>query len=271
MFRRTAAAAAGALLLLGAASWLPAHASGPAGGPTAAADLARPALPPPAARPFPAPGAVAAVSGFFWSLSAAVAGGRTAPRSASAAGAAAGPPATEALAQAYAYLAPSWRAAEPFANFTRRWSGTRALDLLAALPAGPPPGDPRAERIFVEVRTLTEVGNGDARAALEFASGFYTAEPSPQGWLLRAGQLRPEAFGLGLAAGGEGPSAAAVAAARTLARSLGLPGARAAAQVHLTSGTPGRANAGVRLGADTFTVSLYQLVDGQWVVLRTTR
>jgi len=290
VFRRTAASAAGALLLLGAVSWLPAHASGAHAATHAAPDLARPALLPPETQPAAAPGPVPAVSGFFWALSAAVAGrgaagaapaaakpataappGRSSAAPTEPEGARPAPPATEAFAHAYAYLAPTWRSALPFAAFVEGWAQTRTLDLLAVLPAGPPLGDPRAERVFVEVRTLTDIGGGAPHVVLGYASGFYTAEPSPKGWQLRGGGLSPETFGLGRGEAPGGAAQVAAAAARTIARGLGRPGAGAAPAVEVTAGKDNRASAAVRLGEDLYTVSLYELVDGQWVAVRVTR
>lgn len=284
MFRRTAAAAAGTLLLLAAASWLPPHGSAAQPATRPLGDLARPALPVPDVLPAAAPGPLPAVSGFFWALSAAVTGqgvagaAAPAPRSEAAGRPASeqgGPqpaaPGTEAFARAYSYLAQSWQNTLPFSAFVQGWAQTRALDLLAAIPAGPPAGDPSAERVFVEVRTLAEIGGETPHAVLGYAAGFYTAEPGPRGWHLRGGGLTPETFPLHRAGRSAGPDPVAAAAAGNLARQAGRPGAGSVPSVRVTAGPDHRASAAVRLGNETYTVLLYELVDGQWVALRVSR
>jgi len=266
--------------MLAAASWLPAHASGARAATARAAaphatDLAREALSPPAVRPVAPAGPVQAVSGFLWSLGSAVAGqtgpgptvGQTPATGASPTTGAPG----ESFARAYAYLTPAGRAALPFAAFARQWAGVHSLDLLAALPAGPPEGEPRLERVFVEVRTLGLACGEPSRVCLSFAAGFYTTEPTSTGWRVRGGSLSPERFGLDRPPVGATPEAVAAAAARALAARLGRPGAGATPQVQVSRGAGYQATAVVHLGAEHYDVRLYHLADGAWTVVRLAR
>ncbi len=267
MLRRLAAAGA-TLLLLGAASWLPALAARRPAAAAAFGDLARPALSVPSSLPAVAGSALGAVTGLYFSLAAAVTARQTA--TARPQGEAEPPAVSEDFARAYAHLAGSWRSQLPFAAFVRSWSATRGLDLLAALPAGAPAGEPFARRVFVEIRTLTWVGGAAPHMALGYAYAFCVAEVETQGWLVRSAQLTPENFGA--APSGQVPQAeaeaAAVAAARHAGRSTGDLSPRVGKAV---AQSEHRLTVPVRVGEDLYTVILYQLVDGSWVVLQTTR
>jgi hypothetical protein len=242
----------------------------------------------PAAWPVRPPGPAQAVSAFLWTLSVAVAGAPAAAPAGEAGSsrepAADGdspevgqsPPIADAVAQpfarAYAYLAPSWQAAQDFQTFLRHWSGVRRLDPLAVLPVGAPPGgDPRTVNVFAEVRLLLTPQAPD-RPAVAFAEGIYTVVPAEGGWLLGSGALRTEDFGLGPPDGPEGPSpeAVAVAAARATARRLGRT-ASAATEVQTGRSADHQADVRVRLGDDLYLVRTYHLADGQWVALSVQR
>jgi hypothetical protein len=281
--RRRLLAAAATLGLAAAASWLPARLGARSGAvragstvalPPGDADLARPALPQPQAWSARPESALAAVAAFVWSLAAAVAGNPApappAPGARTAGAATPLPPAGDAVAEsfarAYAHLSPAWRGRLPFAAFLREWAEVRRLEPLAILPAGTVPGEPRAGVVFVEARLLLG-GPGAARpTAVQFVSGFYVASPDAGVYRIDSGSLRPETFSADGAAPG-GAARAAEAAARRVALRLGRPGAASAAVVRLTPRPDHQATAAVRLGDETYTVHLYQAVDGSWVAL----
>lgn len=285
MFWRRVGAAAATLLLLAAASWLPARAAEhQLDGTPAGEDLARPALLPPAAWPAEAATPVQAAAGFFWSLSSAVSGQAVSGQSGSGQSGSGQPAATggrppeatsadgggsEAYARAYGYLSPGWRAREPFAAFLRGWRTTGRLDLLAVVPAGHVPGDPRTARVFVEVRLLQAATGGADRVCVCFAHGIYTAEPTPRGWVLTGGGLTTERFGLPAATLAGDPGGVAADAARALARHLGRPTDNP--RVTVRPGGDHLATAAVELGGDHYRVALYQLADGRWVAISTER
>ncbi len=295
MLRGRLLAAAAALLVLAAASWLPALGSDllTPGQP----DLGRPPLPPLTTRPLMPRGPVEAARDFFLALAGALAQeplpgprGRATTPPAPSSPAAPAPPAEEApdpppgggsqrgaataleaedgFAAAYAYLDPAWRQRLSFATFVAGWRPFRHLDLLAAVAAGHPPFDPRSVRVFVEVRSLVPSGEG---LAVAFSYGFYVAAPTAQGWRLTGGGLRPEGFGAFAAGAGSADDATAVALAAARARALAAGVVAAPGPVTFQAATmPNVQLARVRLGTHAYTVMLYRLVDGGWVALETT-
>lgn len=286
MTRRRALAAAATVGLAAAASWLPAALGRRSGAilagstavlPPGGADLARAALPTPPSWSTQPLSAQAAVSALIWSLASAVAGSPppeapagSGPEAGAAAPPASGDAVSGAFARAYAYLAPSWRGKLPFADFQRAWADVRQLEPLAILPAGAPPGEPRAGVVFVEARLLLGGPGLPHGTAVQFAAGFYVAAPDGGIYRVDSGGLRPESFSAEAAAPG-GAERAATAAARALARRLGRPGAGDAATVRVTPGAAHQASAAVRLGPESYTVRLYQAVDGAWVALSVER
>lgn len=292
-------AAAVVLCFFAAASWLPALASEQAAR-VAVLDLGRPPLEPPALRPAAPQGPVQAARDFFLALSAAVATTAENTRAAAEAGtglpdASATPRGTErpvapapvaggaadrgdrpppalgeqaaaAFSLAYNYLDPGWQARMPFRTFVETWGADRRLDLLAALPAGHPPGAPRTGRAFVEVRSLVGLADG---TAVVYAYGFFLAASGREGWRLLKGQLRREQFapltGIGVA---ETPEAVALAAARGRAAAGGRPAAPVG-PVRVQPGADHTAEAKLTLGGRTYLIRLYRLVDGGWVALDT--
>ena len=260
MFWRKLMGAAVVLAVLAGASWLPApadHALPASTAPTAG--WARPAMEPPTTWPVAATDPVQAVRGFFWSLGIAVAGqhgSRLLPGTAS-----------EGLfSRAYAYLAPGWQQRLPFADFLRRWSLVRHLDLLAVLPAGAATDGPSHARVFVEVRQLSADGDGATPLCLCFAYAFFTTSATPHGVRLSAGQLTPEDFAPA-PAGAQTADAAATAAARSVAAARGWSGGPSGA-VRLTPRPHHQATADVAIGDHAVTVHLYELASGAWIVLR---
>lgn len=304
MLRTRLFSAAATLALFTLASWLPAR--WVARGPLVAAsehaarplDLARPAIVPPESRPLPAQGPVQAVRDFFLALGEATAFAASGPDgtgTATPAGRPAAPPtppaaaslgpggqtgpsatlsgqtrtsaggADAAFATPYSYLSPEWRTRLPFAAFITVWQGYRSLDLLAAIRAGHLAFDPRTARIFVETRGVVPLADG---AAVVYSDGFYLAAPTHAGWLLSGGSLRREAFGTerSSAAPGPSPAAAAVAAARAQARAAGIMGLPGPVTLQAGQG-PHLIRAQLRIGPDFYSVHLFHLVDGAWVVL----
>lgn len=260
---RRVGAAVGALLLLAAASWLPARAVQTAarpGGPPQAetipppVDIARPALAVPATIPVRAHSALGAVRAYFFTLAWAAnvegqnIGSGEAP-----------------YAAAYAYLDPGWRARLPFEKFVAGWKGVAHLDLLQAVDAGPVPYNPKGRRVYVEVREYLVLPHWQA---IGFADGIFTTQASSQGWWLSGGGLQPEdvvTSAFGGAAARRDPAVAARAFVAAETKTSPASGkvernghlATVVVTVPARPGVPGR----------VLRVHLAQRVDGTWAPL----
>ncbi len=215
-------------------------------------DIGRQPLPVPRDIPAHAPGPVAAVRDYFFTLSCAA----VAPEGTPAMGCG-----DTAFPRAYAYLDGGWQARLPFAKFVASFTGVLHTDLLLALDAGPVAGSPDERRVFAEVRRIEQVG---PRQAVTFAAGIFTVAAERTGWHLVSGGLQPEDLA-GLAyAGGDIGRADPLVVARLAA------GLRADAAAPATfkprSGPAGTVRIQLPGGA-TAIVHLAQRVDGVWQVL----
>lgn len=219
-------------------------------------DIGREPLPVPRDIPAHAPGPVAAVKDYFFTLSCAA----VVPEGMPAMGCG-----EAAFPRAYAYLDGGWQARLPFAKFVASFAGVLHTDLLLALDAGPVAGSPNERRVFAEVRRIEQVG---PRQVVTFSSGVFTVAAGRTGWQLVEGALRPEDL------------AALAYAGQDVARGDPLSVARVAAGLPPDSGAPAtlRAQSGptatvqVQLpGGVTVTAHLVRLVDGTWQSLYTER
>jgi len=238
--RQAVLAAMATLTVAAAASWLPATADRLA---VAEADLARTALTPPATSPAVEASALGATASYLFALADAV------QRQ--------GDAAATAFARAWGYLSPSWRQSTGFAAFVRSWSSVRQLQVLAVLPAGAG-SEPGTARTFAEVRCWQLIGE---RPAVVFRYAFFTAAPGTAGYQLTAARWVDE----------QPPDMVSTPSPEEVAlQTVRVPGERWQA---------GQAQAGtaphtvqVALSDQSrhrvLTVVLYQLVNGQWVVLR---
>lgn len=219
-------------------------------------DIGREPLPVPRDIPAHAPGPVAAVKDYFFTLSCAA----VVPEGMPAMGCG-----EAAFPRAYAYLDGGWQARLPFAKFVASFAGVLHTDLLLALDAGPVAGSPNERRVFAEVRRIEQIG---PRQVVTFSAGVFTVAAGRSGWQLVEGALRPEDV------------AALAYAGRDVASGDPLVVARVAAGLRPDSGAPAtlRAQSGptatVRVqlpGGTTVTAHLVRLVDGAWQSLYTER
>lgn len=252
--------AAGIVGLLAASSWLPGQIAQGGAPVVPPLDLARPALVPPSISAAVPTSGLRATMDFFFALSEAVAenpspAGADSPPEAAEASEAPGP----AYARAYAYLAAPWRTTQGFAAFVAMWRPVRALDLLAVLAAGTPPGAPSIQRTFVEVRTLEDF---HGKAVVLYQDGFYRAARFSRGYYLVGGSLTTEELSTPSV---PPPTAASVAIAAVAAAHPGSSPTVLATQAATASHTV-TITVAVRPQTTTYQVQLYQLVSGQWVV-----
>ncbi len=261
--------AAAVLVLFVVASWLPAraaHGTDAASGPNV--DLSRPALPAPRVSPAVPPNGLAATRDYLFALAEAVVSQVPSSSSKSSSASEAQDAVLSGLAgaafvRAYGYLDQAWRSRVPFSMFTGQWSGVRRMDVLAVLPAGSPSGARTAQRAFAEVRLFADT----PRPVIVLAYGTFLAAPERGGYFLTSGSLHDEPH---LPSGTNPPSPSAVAQAVVAAAN---PGTEPTAGLARSGAQPHTVTVTVSIGPTTAPtiVQLYQLVNGQWVVIQTQR